>query len=63
MKRIGYAGLFLLAGIVFPLLIWVAAVVAVRKMWLARRVTQLVTAPDSNPEPDYPGDAIPLGDE
>ena len=31
MKRIGYAGLFLLVGVFFPILIWFAAVVAIRR--------------------------------
>ena len=40
MKRVGYAALFFLVGILFPVLIWVALVVAIRRPLLqaVRRV-------------------------
>ncbi len=39
MKRIGYSVLFLLAGVLFPVLIWVGLGVAVRQ-WLRERMLQ-----------------------
>lgn len=58
MKRVGYAGLFFLAGLVFPVLIWVAAVVAVRKILIARRELRSTVRAISNVELDYASDDI-----
>lgn len=53
MKRIGYAGLFLMVGVFFPILIWFAGVVAIKRALVVHRESRSMRLARPRAEPDH----------